>query len=339
VPIAHVEKGCWNNYLAKTVCNWAAGDKAAGDNLAGDVAGKGSAVELSRTYLGLAYGLSALLWLAGCELGRNQPHRNADTAGEGGAAQAAPLAVSSPYLEAAVREVLQREVPLVRLAGPAMCPGHFDMRPSQIADLARCRLLVRFDFQQAIDEKLRSRSGAVPHTLAVTAPNGLCVPESYLSACRQIADHFVAAGEMSAEEAQNRLNQLAERLAKLEAAVGGKIDKAGLRGASVLASGHQAAFCRWLGLRVVGTFSGADTVGLREIEQAAKAGGAAQVALVIANEPEGRRLADALADRLGARVVVFGNFPAAEQPRAFDALVQRNLAALLAALPAREPRP
>ena len=66
----------------------------------------------------------------------------------------APVAVSSPYLEAAVREVLCRDVPMVRLAGPSMCPGHFDMRPSQISELARCGLLVRFDFQQALDEKL-----------------------------------------------------------------------------------------------------------------------------------------------------------------------------------------
>jgi len=119
-------------------------------------------------------------------------------------------------------------------------------------------------------------------------------------------------------------------MTKLGTAAARKIDEAGLRNTPVLASGHQAAFCRWLGLQVTGTFSGADTAGTREIDQTVKAGEAAKASIIIANDPEGRRLADALADRLHAKVVVFGNFPEPGKDQAFDALVQRNLAALLA---------
>jgi zinc transport system substrate-binding protein len=241
----------------------------------------------------------------------------------------APIAVTSSYLEAAVRDIRLQEVPLVRLAGPSMCPGHFDMRPSQISDLARCRLLVRFDFQRSLDEKLSDQTKL--SILSVALPGGICVPDTYLEVCRQIADHFVSAGEMERPAAERRLDEIANRMTTLTDTVRRKINATGLRGAPVLTSGHQAAFCQWLGLRPVATFSGGDTAGTGEIDQAVKAGQSADVTIIGANEPEGRRLADALADRLHARVVVFANFPEPDKESAFDNMVFGNLTALLEA--------
>jgi hypothetical protein len=40
-------------------------------------------------------------------------------------------------------------------------------------------------------------------------------------------------------------------------------------------------------------------------------------------------LADALADRLDAKVVVFGNFPATAEAQAFDELLRHNVNSLL----------
>jgi len=240
----------------------------------------------------------------------------------------APIIAASPYLEAALRDVLPRDVPLVRLAGPGMCPGHFDMRPSQLTAMARCRFLVRFDFQQSFDAKIRDRTGRPLPALSVHLPGGMCEPETYLAACRQLADHCVAAGIIERSAAEQRLGEIAQRMKSLAEAVHRQIDDAGIRGMSVLCSGHQAAFCRWLGLRVAAAFSAGDTAGAVEIDQAVKAGEEAGVRLIIANEPEGRQLADALADRLGARVVVLANFPDPDQQCAFDALVQRNVSAL-----------
>ena len=99
---------------------------------------------------------------------------------------------------------------------------------------------------------------------------------------------------------------------------------------SVIASRRQRDFCEWLGLEVVATFSAADTASIGEIEQAIAAGELASVKLVIANLPEGRRTADALAERLDAGVVVFENFPLVRNRRvSFDAMLSANVEALL----------
>jgi zinc transport system substrate-binding protein len=240
----------------------------------------------------------------------------------------APIAVTNSYLEAAIRDVLCGDVPLLRLAGPSMCPGHFDMRPSQISDLAHCRLLVRFDFQQSLDEKLRGRNGGSLKTLPIALSGGMCVPETYLAACRQVADHFVSVGEMERKTADGRMAAIAERMTTLTNETHKKIDAAKMHNTPVLSSGHQAMFCQWLGLQTVATFSAGDTASTGEIDQAVRAGEVAGVRIVIANEPEGRRLADALANRLHARVVVFANFPEPNKELAFDNMVRGNLAVL-----------
>ena len=85
-------------------------------------------------------------------------------------------------------------MPLVRMAGPSMCPGHYDTRPSEIKALSRCGLLLRFDFQQGLDRPLADRGEKSCQVAAVTAVGGLCMPDTYVSVCRQVADCLVRAG-------------------------------------------------------------------------------------------------------------------------------------------------
>ncbi len=132
-----------------------------------------------------------------------------------------------------------------------------------------------------------------------------------------------------ARAADEHLASLTERLQKLTDWMDDQVAASRLKDVPILASGHQAAFCTRLGMHVVAKFTGVDSAQPSQIDQAIKAGEAAQVRLVIANRPEGRQLADALAERLGARVVVFGNFPGSNRAGAFEEMVRSNLGVLI----------
>lgn len=251
-------------------------------------------------------------------------HRSSDE-------QRAILAVSSPYLAAVAVELLGEAFPMVVLAEPGMCPGHFDLRPSLIRRAAECRLLLRFAFQQSLDARLAGAGRTPPRVVAVELPGGMCEPAGYADAARQVAAALVANGLLERDDADARLTEVLARMDALGAWAAEQITAAGLEGAPVLTSAHQAAFCRSVGLDAVGTFSAADTALPSQINQAVQQGQEHGITLVVANLPEGRQLADALADRLGAAVVVFGNFPEADGPEAFDRLVRGNVTALLEA--------
>ncbi len=241
------------------------------------------------------------------------------------------IAVSNSYLGAAVQDLLGGDMPLLLLAEPGMCPGHFDLRPSQVQDLRACRLLMRFDFQRSLDARLEQAGGSGPRVVAVNVPSGLCVPDSYQAVCGHLAEALVADQRLSRAAADARLATVAERLHALNAWTKEEMERAALSGAAILSSGHQAEFCRYLGLNVVATFSAADTAQPSQIDGAVKTGEQAGVKLIVANLPEGRQLADALGDRLRAPVVVFGNFPEKLEPQAFEQLVRRNVTTLIAA--------
>ena len=240
----------------------------------------------------------------------------------------AAVAATSSLLECAAKDLLGNSTPVLRLAGPGMCPGHFDIRPSQVSDLRRCRILLRLDFQKSLDRKL---SGAKAEGLRITEirlPGGMCEPESYLAACRQTADALVAEGLLDRVAADIRLGEIIARINRK--VLGYRRRVTPLKGMPVLVGVHQEAFCKWLGLDVVATFTGADTAGVGQVDEAVRKGEQAEVKLIIANLPEGRRVADALAQRLGAKVVVFGNFPALNDGHSrFEDLLEANVAALL----------
>ncbi len=244
------------------------------------------------------------------------------------------IATTTSDLDAAASDLLGDTLSIVRLAEPGTCPGHFDMRPSQIAALRQCRALFRFDFQKGLDAKFHGADDPLRVT-SVSLPRGMGRPDSYLLACRQMADALSALELVSRTEAETRLREIADRLDALSRDATNRVRGAGLRGVAVIASVRQRDFCEWLGLDVVATFSAADAAGIGEIEQAIAAGKLASVKLVIANLPEGRRTADALAERLEAGVIVFENFPLVRNGRvSFDAMLEANVDALArAALP------
>ncbi|NLX55526.1 MAG: zinc ABC transporter substrate-binding protein [Planctomycetaceae bacterium] len=272
----------------------------------------------------------ALVGLAGCA-GPSDELSEAVAAGE--EASVPPISVASPFLAAVTRELVGETIPLLTLAEPGMCPGHFDLRPSQVRQAQRCQVVVRFDFQQSLDARLTATRGPSPTIAAVHVSGGMCEPQSYVEAGRQVADALVAAGLLARDAADERLVAVEQRMDALQAWAREQIVSAGLDQVAVMASRHQADFCRSLGLHVVATFPSVDESIPSEINRAVQQGQKSGIAWVVANLPEGRQAADALADRLSAQVVVFGNFPDGQGTDSFDRLVRDNVTSLVKAVP------
>jgi len=244
---------------------------------------------------------------------------------------AAPrIAVSTSYLEAVVRDLLGRRTDVVRLSGPGTCPGHFDITPAHVARLRRCRLLLRFDFQRQFDAKLQGAVDEGLRIVEVPETSNLCEPATYLAACKVAANALVGAGFIAQAAADARLGQIGDRLAALGEVVRTDVRSAGLEGAAVVAAHHQGRFCTWLGLEVAAEFPASDDPGA--LARVVAAGRARGVGLVIGNVPQGRVVADRLAEALDATVVLFDNFPpAGADGGGFDGMVRENAKRLLTA--------
>ncbi|HNY79726.1 MAG: zinc ABC transporter substrate-binding protein [Sedimentisphaerales bacterium] len=249
------------------------------------------------------------------------------------AVEASEIAVTNSYLEAVVRDLCGPDTAILCLAPPGMCPGHFDISPAQVRQLGRCRMLLLFDFQQKVEASLARLKAKGLRTHMIQGPSGLCVPDSYAATCREVAAMLSAACPTRATELEARLGAIEERLAALGDELRTSVQSANVRAAKVLASNHQAEFARWLGLEVVATFVGSDVETISNIDHCLKQTAGQEIRFVVANQQEGAALAGALADRLGARAVVFSNFPSqADKATGFDRLLRDNVQGLIAAV-------
>jgi zinc transport system substrate-binding protein len=238
------------------------------------------------------------------------------------------IAVSNSYLYAIVRDLCGDATEIFCVVPPGMCPGHFDIRPSDVQRLYASRVLLAFDFQESIGGILpENGSGPAFHT--ITPPPGMCIPASYLDMAQQTAEVLIAEYPDCAAHFRDRLDAIGSRIAALEQECADTIQRLGLIDAPVLTSRHQSAFAEWLGLAVAATFTGRDAETAANINAALRQSDGSGVRWIIANRQEGTQLAEAMANRLGVPVAVFSNFPTvfadALAAPAFDAMVRDNL--------------
>jgi len=237
----------------------------------------------------------------------------------------AEITVTNTYIQSAVEDFLGRDKNVFCLASPGMCPGHFDISPGQITKLCKCKALLYFDWQEAIEKSMArvKQHGVKFHS--VSSLQGMCLPSSYLTTCRDTFKALLKVWPIEKDNLTKKMEVIEQRLCKLEKQVCEKMTWAKLKGEKVICSRHQELFAKWLGLDVVATFAGADTESISNIQQSLDKTEGQTIRFVIANKQEGTALAKALADRLSAKVVVFSNFPETN----FYELISSNLNQLL----------
>lgn len=245
----------------------------------------------------------------------------------------ADVAVTNSYLQSVVRDLCGDELAVMSLAPPGMCPGHFDISPAQVNRLRGCRVLLLFDFQQKIESSLGRLKDYGLETSLIEAPSGLCVPQTYLAMCRQVSTVLSQLYPEKAARMGARIAEIEMRLSALSAEALAAIQGSGAGSADVLVSNHQVEFAEWLGLETVATFVGSDVETISNIDHCLRQAEGNDILVVIANLQEGTSLANALADRLGARAVAFSNFPTqVDGTTGFDTLVRDNVKCLLEAV-------
>lgn len=246
------------------------------------------------------------------------------------------IAVANSYLGAAVKDLCGNQQHVFDLVPPGMCPGHFDISPSQVNLLCNCKILFVFDFQKNIEKAIPRIKERGLNVYTVTPSPGMCIPDTYLSIVKQVAAALSEQQPSQKNHYESRLKEIERRLENLSQEIVDRIKKLELPGTAVITSGHQAGFAKWLGLDCVSTFAGRDTITPTQIDHSLQEARQNQIKLVIANEQEGTEMAKTLADHLNVKYVVFSNFPGNDEQNTavagYDHLVTENINRLIEAM-------
>lgn len=255
-----------------------------------------------------------------------------------GHAQEKPTVVATTeILGDFVRKVAEDRVELIVLIPGGMCPAHYDIRPSDVAAVARAALVLHHGFEPWMENLVKS-SGS--KALVVKTGDDWNVPPNAIQqvgivrdALEKILPKDASAIQQNAAAFQKRIEELAGRLLA-------RAQQLNVQEAKVISQAFQAKFVSWLGFNVVGTYPPPERVSAQLFLQLVQLGREQKVALVVDNLQSGVGLGSRLAFEIGAINVVLTNFPGAvPNTRDYLEVIAHNGAQMFEALESYRRRP
>ncbi|MBN2368973.1 MAG: zinc ABC transporter substrate-binding protein, partial [Vicinamibacteria bacterium] len=215
------------------------------------------------------------------------------------------IVVTTSMIERATLDLVAGipSVRVERLLPPASCPGHFDLSPRVIPTLRAAALVIRHSYQDVLEQKLAALGASDVSIVNAKTPVSLMIPSNYVA----LEESIAAALERALPDCAPRVRASLETSRRHAANVArdALARTRAVRDAPVIASAHQAAFCRWLGLDVLAEIPRPEDVSPREMGRLL----AMKPLFVVGNLQEGDQAVRALGERLGVPVVILSNFP------------------------------
>jgi zinc transport system substrate-binding protein len=223
------------------------------------------------------------------------------------------------------------------LIPPGVCPGHYDVKPSDIEALANSKALFIHDYQQSFQNIKGAIEAAENHNLTITVLNvtgNWMVPQVQAEAVDKIAQ---ALGEIDPENAAYYEGKATER-AQAILDKGDKVEdtllKAGVEGVKVICAAMQEGFVSWAGFNITATFGRPEDLSPADVAQLVTEAREAGAALVIDNLQSGSTtLGASMEQDIEAIPVTISNFPGGlENTETWEKAIDKNVNLLLEAL-------
>jgi zinc transport system substrate-binding protein len=264
--------------------------------------------------------LLGCLFLSGCRKG---------TPGEG--ANAAMSVVTSDSILSTMGAALlpAGAFEIASILPPGQCPGHYDVKLSDIARVKRATLVVSFAGMPFMGNVEMNPAGSL---LINSEGRNWMTPDSYIAGlnllARKLSERFpeyerkITGGREHAILEVNAINKrLSERLRQ-----GGVVQR------PAITSSMLKEPLEWMGFRVVGEYGRPESISAKEISALIRIGREKKAAIVVDNLQSGPEAGAGIAEALGVPHVVLSNFPS---EKGYAATLADNVDVVLAALGAK----
>ncbi|MCU0593646.1 MAG: metal ABC transporter substrate-binding protein [Desulfobacterales bacterium] len=226
-------------------------------------------------------------------------------------------------------------VEIATLIPPASCPGHFDVKPSDMKLLADANVFFLHSWQGRTfsDGIIRASGNYTLKKAVLDVPGNWMAPPVQVAATERIAAVLADADPARTDGYRSAAARRKDEIQKIGAAQAQRLTQAGVRGIRVLANDMQADFVRWAGFQVMGVFGRGEDMSPREVEDAIRLGREQAIRLVADNLQSGKQAGIGIAKEIGAVQVTLSNFPGGfEGTETWAKAIERNVDLLLATI-------
>ena len=212
-----------------------------------------------------------------------------------------------------VQDIAGEDAAVRALIPPGMCPGHFDMKPSDVDALAACKVFLVQSWQRKmanVSQLVKTAGIPAERIVEVGTDGNWMVPPLYSEAVGAVAQALAVVEPGMAALYEQRAAERAKAVEALGAALKKRLDAVPAGGVKVMCGQIQEPLVRWAGFEIVDTYGRPEDLSVADVERLVKTGRDAKVAVVVDNLQSGdTRVSQAFAREIGAVHVVLSNFP------------------------------
>ncbi len=209
---------------------------------------------------------------------------------------------------------------------PGQCPGHYDIKLSDIEKINKADLIVTFKGMPFMD---KTESAQTKRLVIDTGGNNWMTPSYYEDGLIRLAHELSKIYPEDAEKIKKQKDQEIKKVRGYADSLREEIKKAGISGKKTIASSMQRQPLEWMGFHVVADYGRPESLTTRDIVELTKKGRYNRIALVVDNLQSGPDTGKAIAESLGVPHVVLTNFPS---ERGYLATLRENVDAVLGTL-------
>lgn len=209
---------------------------------------------------------------------------------------------------------------------PGQCPGHYDVKPTDIEKMKKAALIVSF---RGISFMKKAGPDDARQLVIDPEDRNWMAPGSYARGLEILAAKLSERFPEDRTAIAHRKEQAILLVKKGSEALVQKLAGAGLSGKPVIASSMQKEPLEWMGFRVVAEYGRQEAMSTREVVRLAQTGRGCGVIVVVDNLQSGPDTGKGIAETLRVPHVVLTNFPS---ERGYLATLQENVDAILSAV-------
>jgi len=245
------------------------------------------------------------------------------------------VATGSSLISAVVQEVGGDKVEAVNIVPPAQCPGHFDIKPSDVEKLAEAKLLLHHNWQGKLfnNKLIESANNEKLVVVPVAVEGNWMAPPVQKEAVKKIADILKQEDPDNKSYYEENASRLVSSIEDKGKEVRSRLQEHEVGKIKVLCSGMQQGFLKWAGFDVVATYGRPEELSPKKLQELINKGKEAGVKLVVDNLQSGPDAGQGIAEEIGAAQVTISNFPGGfPKTDTWSKALDKNIDLLLEAL-------
>jgi len=249
----------------------------------------------------------------------------------------ADIMAGSSLIANIIQDVADDKLETRTLIPPGVCPGHYDVKTSDIEALANSKALFIHNFQQDYENVTGAIEAAENPDLVIVVLNvtgNWMVPSVQAEGVNKIAQAMGGIDQENAAYYQGNATERAQAILAYGEQVKDRLQDAAVDGVKVICAEMQQGFVGWAGFDIVATFGRPEDLSVAQMEALVAEAKEAGVALVIDNLQSGSTtLGASLGQDIEAIPVTISNFPGGlENTETWEKAIDKNIDLLLAAL-------